>query len=203
MHWHAIEAIATVFAAIGSIAVAIGAIWGDYFRFKWAGPKLALTLDNPRGHFFPRDGTATLFFHLKIKNRRLWSPARDVRVLVERAARPKADGTFVLEPLVYPLPLAWTPSELGDFLRTVFDTETCDLGFINKNTIGFMLSMIVTPSNFQPYVAPNEALRLQVVASGQNAVSKPLFLEIRWDGRWDADKDEMEKHLVVKSIDRL
>ncbi|MGB8592316.1 MAG: hypothetical protein WA755_05525 [Candidatus Acidiferrales bacterium] len=184
--------------------MAIFAIWGDYYRSKWAGPQLTLLLKNPCGDLFPRgDGKRAYYFHLKIKNKRDWSPAKDVRVLIERAARPRPDGSFVLEPLAYPLPLAWTPSELKDFQRTVFDSETCDVGFLTEGTDRFKLSTIFTASNFRDYVTANDALRLRVVASGRNAASKPLFLEIRWNGNWSADKDEMRNYLVVKEIETL
>jgi hypothetical protein len=201
---HAIEAVATVGAAIGTVVVAILAIWGDFFRFKWAGPKLLLSLDDPRGNLFPRaNGMRAYFFHLKVKNRRLWSPAKDVRVLVERAARRKPDGSFGLVPLVYPLPLAWTPRELGDFLRTVFDTEICDVGFLDQNSDRFVLATLFTASNFQNFVVANDAIRLRILALGQNAMSKPLFLEITWYGNWTADRDAMQNHLVVKPIEEL
>jgi hypothetical protein len=204
MHWHAIEAIAAVGAAVGSIFVAVFAIWGDYYRRKWAAPQLSLSLNNSRGDLFPwANGKRAYYFHVKVKNRRVWSPARDVRVLIERAARRRPDETFVLEPLVYPLPLAWTPRELGDFQRTVFDTEICDVGFIVEDADKFRLSTLITPSNFQDFVTAGDALRVQIVASGQNTLSKPLFLEIRWDGKWVADKDELQKHLVVKPIEGL
>jgi hypothetical protein len=199
MWWRAIEAIAALVAAIGSIAVAVLAIWGDLARYLLAGPKLALSLNNPCGDLFPRrDGKTAYYFHLKVANRRLWSPAKDVRVLVERVARRRPDGLFVLEPLVYPLPLAWTPSELRDFQRTIFNTEICDLGFLVEGADRFRLSTVIHPSNFQTDVVAKDALRLRIQASGQNAVSQPLFLEIAWDGTWVADGGVMQKHLVVK-----
>jgi len=108
MCWQALEAIATVGATIGTIFVAICAIGGDYFRRRWAAPQLSLSLRNPKGDTFPRGGAAPgLYFHLRLNNNRDWSPASDVRVLVERVARRTTGSSFVLEPLVYPLPLAW------------------------------------------------------------------------------------------------
>jgi len=205
MCWRAVEVIAGVFTAIGTVLVAVLAIWGDFFRYKLAGPQLELSLNDASGDLTPRtNGAQTYFFHLKVRNRRLWSPAKDVRVLLERIARRGPDGSFFAEPLVYPLPLAWTPSELGDFQRTIADTETCDLGFLDQKPEAFRLSVIIAPGNFKGYVLADSAIHVRIVASGQNATSsKPLFLEIAWDGHWIADREEMRKHLVVKEIDAL
>ena len=205
MCWKVIEVIAAVFAAIGTASTAVLAIWGDFFRYKLAGPQLEVSLNNPRGDLTPRaNQKQAYFFHLKIRNRRLWSPARDVRVLLERIARRRPDGSFFIEPLVYPLPFAWTPRELGDFQRTVADVDTCDLGFLDQGTDRFGLAMLIVPNNFHGYVLANDAIRVRILASGQNVTSsKPLFLELAWDGVWTADREEIQKHLVVKEIAAL
>jgi hypothetical protein len=205
MCWKVIEVIAEAFTAIGTVSVAVLAIWGDFFRYKFAGAQLELSLNDPRGDLTPRtNGTQSYFFHLKIRNRRLWSPARDVRVLLERIARRRPDGSFLTASLVYPLPLVWTPMEVGDFQRTIADIETCDLGFLDQNADRFRLSTLVTPNNFQGYVRANDAIHVRIVAAGQNAtLSKPLFLEIAWDGVWTADREEIQRHLVIKEIPAL
>lgn len=205
MFWKVIEVIALVLTAIGTVSVAVLAIWGDFFRYKFAGPQLELSLNNSRGDLTARaNARQAYFFHLRIRNRRAWSPARDVRVLLERIARRRPDGSFLTEPLVYPLPFVWTPMELGDFQRTVADVDTCDLGFLNQDADRFTLATLITPNNFHGYVRANDAVRVRVVASGQNVTSsKPLFLEIAWDGIWTADRDEIQKHFVIKEIAAL
>jgi len=205
MCWKVIEVIAAVFTAIGTVSVGVLAIWGDFFRYKLAGPQLELSLINPRGDLTSRGNKKlAYFFHLKIRNRRIWSPAKDVRVLLERIARRRPDGSFFTEPLVYPLPFVWTPMELGDFQRTIADAETCDLGFLDQDTDRFRLATLIIPNNFRGYVLANDAIRVRIVASGQNVTSsKPLFLEIAWDGIWTADRDDMKKHFVIKEIASL
>jgi len=184
---------------------AVLAIWGDLIRYKLVGPQLELSLNDPRGHLIPRsNGRHAYFFHLKVQNRRLWSPARDVRVRLESIARRRPDGSFFVEPLVYAIPLAWTPMELNDVQRTIAGTEICDLGFLDENADRFRLSVLITPNDFKGYVLADEAIHVRIVASGQNAtLSKPLFLEIAWDGEWTSDKHDIQKHLVVKEIAAL
>ena len=200
-----IEVIAAVFTAIGTISVAILAIWGNFFRYKFAGPQLELSLNNPHGDQTRRaNQTLTYIFHLKVRNRRQWSPAKGVRTQLERIARRRPDGSFLAEPLVYPLPFSWTPMELREFERTVTETETCDYGFLDQSADRFMLSTFIKPNNFQGYVRHDEAIRVHIVALGQDgSSSKPLFLEVAWDGVWTADKEALQKHLVVKAIAAL
>jgi hypothetical protein len=205
MPWKVVEVLAEVFTAIGTVLVAVVAIWGDFLRYKLAGPQLELSLNDPRGDLTPRTNqTHAYFFHLKIRNRRLWSPAKDVRVLLERIARRRPDGSFFVEPLVYALPMTWTPSEMGEVQRTVAETEMCDLGSLDENSDRFILSAFIRPSNFKGWVLRNDAIHIRIVASGQNATSsKPLSLEIAWDGVWPADDEEIQKHLVIKEIAAL
>jgi len=200
-----VEVIAGMLTALGTIAVAVLAIWGDFFRYKLAGPQLSLALHDARGDPTHRtNGTLAFFFHLKVRNRRLWSPAKDVRVLLERIARRRPDGSFLAEHLVYPLTLIWTPMEVGDFQRTVGGIETCDLGFLDQGSDRFRISALIVPNNVHASVRANEAIRVQIAATGQNVTSsKPLFLEIAWDGNWTANREEMQQHLVIKEVATL
>jgi len=205
MHWKTIGVVAAVVAAIGQLLIAAIAIWGDLFRYKLSGPRLKLSLNDPRGSLVRGGGEKyTYYYHLKIANRRLWAPANDVRVRVEQVSRRGPDGVFVVEPIVYSPILVWTPSNLKDVQRKVSEIETCDLGFIGSDADKFTLSTIVAPANFDGHVRKSEAIRVLITASGQNIKSsKPLLLEIAWDGTWTSDKDSMQRHLVIKQIAAL
>jgi hypothetical protein len=39
---------------------------------------------------------------------------------------------------------------------------------------------------------------IKVQAIADNAESKPLHIEIAWDGQWSEDTRQMQQHLVVK-----
>ena len=57
-----------------------------------------------------------------------------------------------------------------------------------------------TPNNFLGYITAGEAMRVTLVASAHNGNSEPLVLEVSWDGRWSAELDEMQRHLVIKPV---
>lgn len=204
MSWKVLEIVAGIFTAVGTVSVAVLAIWGDYFRYKYAGPALELRLNDERGNRITRpDGSFSYYFHLQITNHRQWAPAKDVRVLVDQIARRGPDASFLPEPLVYPVWLYWTPANVNQPLRTIFNIEMCDLGFLDQKADRFKIAAAVAPAGSQLFVVANGAIRIRIVASGQSGTSKPLFLEIAWDGRWPITRDEVQKHLVVKEISSL
>jgi hypothetical protein len=80
------------FIALGTVVVAILAIWGERIRALIAGPNLEFKLHNPRGNLTERqNGRRTLYYHIKIENKRRWALARRVRVLLVGIAKRASD----------------------------------------------------------------------------------------------------------------
>ena len=120
MDLEVISTIAKVFSAVGTVSVAVLAIWGDKVRAAIAGPKLELKLQNERGNLTVRaNQTRTIYYHLKLTNKRKWSPAKHVRMLVTDIEKKRADGTYFPEPLVAPLQLAWAFPQFHELLPTI------------------------------------------------------------------------------------
>jgi len=195
-----VNTIAQVFAAVGTVAVAILAIWGDKVRAAIAGPKLELQLRDAKGNLTLRGNQQkTIYYHIKVTNRRKWSPARYVRVLVTGLEKKRPDGTFFPEPLACPLQLTWAFPQFHELLPTVATNDICDLGFLDEGAQRFALSPYVLPNNFRGFVQAGESMRVSIIASAHNYESKsPLVLEIAWDGKWSTDMDEMQRHLVIR-----
>jgi hypothetical protein len=191
---------AAVFTAVGTVAVAVLAIWGDWVRDRFAGPKLVLSLRNSRGDVNTRnDGKSTIYYHLDVTNARAWSPAKEVRVLVTAIAKRRPDDSYFPEPIVAPLQLTWAFPTFHVLFPTIGPPDTCDFGFLLEGG-KFSLSTYVTPNNFSGYVAKGEAIRVQVMASAHNGQSKPITIEVSWDGFWSTNLDEIQRHLVLKQL---
>ena len=188
--------------AVGTLAVAILAIWGDWIRDRVAGPKLELALRNDHGDLNPRnDGTREIYYHIAVNNRRRWSPASAVRLLVVGLARRRPDGSYLAEPLVTPLQLTWAFPTFHELFPTVAVSDTCDFGAVDESSGRFRLSTYIFPNNFRGFIEGGEAMRVTVVAEAHNGRSEPLVLEVSWDGQWFPDLDEMRRHLVIRPID--
>ena len=200
MNLDVISTIAKVFAAIGTVTVAILAIWGDKVRAAIAGPKLELELQDARGNLTVRDNQKkTVYYHIRLTNKRRWSPAKHVRVLITGIEKKRPDGTYFPEPLIAPLQLTWAFPQFHELRPTIATSDVCDLGCLDEDAQRFTIPLYVRPNNFRGYVEPGQSMRVSIVASAHNYESKsPLVLEISWDGIWSSDMDELQRHLVIK-----
>jgi len=205
MPCHLIDTLAAVFTAIGTVAVAILAIWGDQVRDCLKGPRLELSLVTPRGDLTVRvDGRKVYYFHLRVKNRPGRNAATGVRVLLQGLSRRTPSGAFVREPQVYPIQLIWTPMEIGEVERTVLHESICDFGFIDQQDLDFYPALVLAPGNFRGIVQKGECVRFEIVAAGQNVFS-PLtaIFEVSWDGQWTENQEEFQRHLVIRKVQSL
>jgi len=209
MEISSVERAASVFTAIGTVAVAIAAIWGDWIRSKIASPRLELSLVSRSDQTKTGAGLLRIYHHIHVRNTRQWSPAKNVRIVVQSLMRKGADGTFFPEYLILPLQLCWVFPNSHELLPTIGPEDRCDLGWLEqtpppsagpKTIEQFKLSTYITPNNFRGFVRANESIRVIVIALSENAESKPLLVEISWDGVWSPDREEMERHLVVKQV---
>ena len=116
--------------AIGTIAIAILAIWGDWFRNKFAAPKLVLRLRDKRGNPTTMNGRNALYYHLVAENKRKWSSAKGVQIMINGIWRKAADGTFKPEILAAEIPLTWAYPQFSPINPTFRDKMECDLGYL-------------------------------------------------------------------------
>lgn len=194
---------AEILEAIGSLVVAVLAIWGDQVRAWLFGPKLELSLAHDVPDLTNRnDGKKALFYHLRITNHG-HTLAEAVTVRCTSIWRKAADGKYRSEQLLYPVLLRWTPAELGRVLVSVRTSDVCDLGSLVENEARFEIAALVRPNNFRGSVAGNESIVVGIEAIGKNVTSKPYFVEISWDGVWSPNINEMAaQHLVVRPANR-
>ena len=199
-----IEAAASVLTAVGTLSVSVLAIWGDKIKDRVFGPRLSLSLVNPKGGLTTRnDGKRVYYYHVKVTNGPHRNAATGVRILLKGVSRRTAGGQFVGLPLVYRLPLVWTPMEPGDVERTVVDESTCDFGNLTQGDV-FRPSLTRTPNNFQGQVDAGSCVRFELVAAGTNVFSpRPTTFEVSWDGQFTVNQEDMQRHLVIREVKGL
>jgi hypothetical protein len=186
------------FIAVGTISVAILAVWGEWVRYQLIGPKLSIHLLDAEGTLTKlTDGTPGRYYKIKVENIRQWAPAKNVRVILTRLSKPAADGTFLPQAFSGPLQLTW--QWVFPQYPTVGPAEVCTFGSLIQGK-RFTLSPYVTPNNFTGYLDPNQRMLIEVKAVADNGESKPLNIEIAWDGCWSDDARTMQSHLVVKVL---
>lgn len=190
--------------AVGTLMVAIFAIiiaiWGDRLRSWGFGPKLSISLLNPKGERNDlNDGRLCRNYHLLVINNRRRAPARNGQVFLTKIFRSAADGNLVDKSFSGPLQLTWQFPENHPQSLLIGPKRVCDLGRIIKGE-PFELMLYFTPNSFERYVATNQKIQVEVLAVSDNGESKPTRIEIVWDGIWTDDTIEMSSHLVVKEV---
>jgi len=182
--------------------VAIIAIWGNRIRSWWSGPRLRISLHNTMGELTKlTDGTPVRYYHLRVVNGRKGSPAQHVRVLLAKIFQSAADGTWADQSFSGPLQLTWQFPQAHPQYPLIGPDDISDLGCIIKGK-QFSITPYIVPNNFNGYVGPNQRIKVEIIAVADNGQSKPVFIEIAWDGNWSDDPAEMGRHLVVKEVAR-
>ena len=186
--------------AIGSIVVSILAIWGDFIRSKIAPPLLRINLNSFEGDpTKSHDGRKFRFYHLCVKNNRIWSIANNVVVNINLLEKPGPDGEWQSAMYCGKIPLAWQFGEVYSSLPSIGKEHICDLGHIAEEN-KFKLKTRISPNNFDGSVDKNEKIRVHLQAVADNAKSNILILEIAWNGKWSSGSKEMAKNLIIKEI---
>lgn len=195
--------IANGLVAIGTIAIAILAIWGDWFRSKFIPPKLSIQVHNFHGDLTSyAGGTPVLFYHLKVVNYRSWSPAKNCRVLLMAIyKREPDDSQFHRVNFNVPSQFFWAPFEITPPQITLAKEQILDFGKIEKTENKFKPCLYLIPNNFQGYVEAKSAIRyaLNIVADNYNSDKYQVF-EVSWNGQWSDNLDIMAQNLIIKEI---
>jgi hypothetical protein len=188
--------------AIGTIGVVVLAIWGDWIRSRFLGPRLVLTLPNPYGSIVQwSDNKKSIFYHLVLINERSTVTAKRCRVILKKTWRKVPTGEFQELSLQVPLFLTWSPSEVNPPYVDVTKDQVLDFGYLKEGEGRFRPSLLTVPFSFEGYVQAQEVLRYGLEIVCDNFVSKRLQVyEVAWDGQWDATVEGMKKHLNIRQV---
>jgi hypothetical protein len=196
------QAIASYLAAIGTIIVALTAIWGDWIRAKFAPPKLKIDVHNLDG--VPTtllNESKAFFYQLKVVNNRSWITVKNCHVQIVYIYKRGLDDQFHACNLSFPIHLVWTPGESSPLFETITHERIFDLGYIQENdSIGFRPNVYQIPNKFEGYVGRGDAYRYSLQIIADNYVSQIQVFEVSWDGTWSDHADIMKKSLVIKEV---
>ena len=181
----------TIPALLGSAGL-LGAI-----KWWWENRRPNISLANTiqplyEGFGDPYTGPPCYWYHLKVTNRSK-RVAGNVYVQLVRADKSRADGSFSKTELAGPVKLLWAqgPNRVSKDIVGLAD-ETCNLGYAMQRNNFFQLDVVHEAQLAPRFILyANERMQIQVIAIGDNAKSKPLNLEITWDGMWSDKPEDM------------
>jgi hypothetical protein len=199
-----------IVVAFGTLAVAVLAIWGNWFRSILAPAKLVIEAHTVRGDptiFPPPTNIANapaprlMFYHLKVVNKRPWLPAQNCRVLLKRITRRGPDNTFLPVPLSVPWQFVWSPADITPSMITLVRENVLDFGFIVEGADAFIPKLYSYPNNFEGCVKKGDAVRYHLLIEATNyAPNAYQVFEVAWDGEWSYEPEKMERHLRITEV---
>jgi hypothetical protein len=197
------DAIINGLVAVGTIAIAVLAIWGEPIRRRWIGTKLNLKLLDPDGEFTNlSNGAPAWYYHVAVENLRPHAPANNAHVVLTKLTKPSADGQFDPEtnPIITgPIPLIRQHAHTLPRLATVGPPAHFDLLNLVQRSDA-QLQLVFVPNNLNPSIKAGERVLVELVAVSDQAQSPPLQVEISWNGQWSTDRSIMKRNLVVRTL---
>lgn len=198
--------IVQAFIALGTVSAVLYALFGPWLRSRLFPPRLTLDLPDAKGmktdvqvrsDAGARDTTA-LWYHVRVENKRRWSPATRVQVFLLRIEEPDASGrpatTWRGE-----VPILWSVNEAHPRERTIGYPALCDLcSLVKEKWLQLHPIIAVLAMKHQRREACDLTLHLQ--ARGMEADSNLLCVRVTWDGGWEDDTEAMAKRLVVQVV---
>jgi len=179
--------------AIGTVAVAILAIWGEQVRARFAPPKVTLRLHTFRGIpavltipgvNMPSGGKRARYYHLKAVNVG-WLTVQNCRVLLTGIRRREADGTYTPTAFPVPFPFIWSGEEPGSEAVTITTERVFDFGRVIEGGDVFEPRLRAFPNTFDGVVRRGEAVRYELAVDASNYGSRtPHVFEVTWDGEY-------------------
>jgi hypothetical protein len=188
--------------AIGTIAVVIVAIWGDWIKYKLIPPKLTIEPHNLRGTVTRfTNGPRVIYYHLRVSNKRSWSIANNCKVVLRTIARRLPNGDFQRVPLAVEPSFVWAPAETTPPVIELSHDQTVDFGRVVEAGEQFEPVLNRYPNNFDGFVASGQAVRysLEVVADGFKTNRLQVF-EVAWNGQWSDNLDTMSHNLTIREV---
>jgi hypothetical protein len=199
-----VNAIINLGVALGTIALAILAVYGDCIRSWLTGPRLSLVIADAKPSPFPTaQGEPRWYWFLKVVNSRPSASATNCVVQLKTLSRRLSNGDFADIRLAYSLVLYWPPREFTAWTKTVRQNEPVDFGYVAKGSSRFAPSARAYPLNFAGFLEPNGTMRYGFEIVSDQFVSPTLHeFEVSWDGEWTDDVDDMANHLKIRQLTR-
>ncbi|MFH1919075.1 MAG: hypothetical protein ABIP48_04190 [Planctomycetota bacterium] len=209
----AIDLVIGFFVAVGTIAVALLAIWGESAR-RWAlGPRLRLekVVHKNEPEWVPTQ--SEWYFHLRVENTSS-RPAVNCCVRLRRFERLDKDGKRADESFVVPLQYCWPFSAAGDNptitadpgkgVRRIVNNEVIDFGSLKrengKEEVRFR-PWLYAPSDFceRAFLSPGDTgwYHLEIISDEFTSRICQVFKVEYSEHGWTVDKNEIRKHLKI------
>ena len=186
-------------SAVGTIAVAIIAVWGEWIKSAVVPPKLKIEIHNTKGQpgVTGREGIETYYYHLKVINTRRWAPSHNSRVVLTEYYKLLPDGKWQQFVMTVEPVFKWAPSDQTKMFETVHSQFVFDFVKLTRGK-NFEPCLNRTFNDFNGNVTPNGAIRYGLrVISDEFEQRKAQIFQVTWNGGWPG---EVESSVKIEEI---
>jgi hypothetical protein len=198
-------------AMIATFTAVLVALFGELFRSKVFPPLLdmqLLSLEGEKGiiKYFSKDGTVVRsedarYYHVRITNRRRFTPAHNVQVFLIRLEEPGPDGQFRVV-WAGEIPMRWRNHEINPSSMTIGHSVDCDLCTVGRDK-WLSLSPLIVPHTLNAIRQDKCNLIVSLQTRSDKADSSICRIRVSWDGQWEDGDKEMKQHLAVTQLSPL
>jgi hypothetical protein len=190
--------IVSVVLAIGTLALAAVALWGERLRQWWNRPRLRLSLGDPNLTHLTPSKRKGWYYQLHIENDRIPSPAENVEVRLTHVYLKGPDDSWQEHHFSGPVQVMWREPEART--RTIGPDAYATFAYLLEDEVAAHLQLYWRPNNLEEAakILPNRTMKLRFKVVSNTAQSNELAIEIAWDGTWVEGRSEMPRHMVVK-----
>jgi hypothetical protein len=191
---HIVKALAEVGTAVGTVAVAVLAIWGDHIRAWLDPPQLVLGPGSLSVLVNANNGRKQRYYLIRVRNKRRPRPAHEVRPMLTCLEERENDGFNKL--FTERLFLQWDRQESLWPELTVGTDAFFSLFFIQDDG----LLEFTSSSSLVHFPAQHQAgtYRATVQAISEETDSKQYQVTIHWSGGWHDGNAEIKPHCRVE-----
>lgn len=197
-----------VIEAVGVIATVIIifiALFGEKIKQLWNSPKLKIDLTEPTCNITgPPSKQWGWYYRIKVWNKRKRVPAENTILNLNKVYKKTSEYDWQEQHFSGPSQINWqwtktTPRKIN----IGYNEEIATFGSILEHGNLFNLKLYEYPNNLRRSIQANEPTVLEFQAVAYNAKSKPLLVEVSWNGEWSNKELEMKKKFVVHQIKKI
>ena len=200
----------TALGVAGTWLIAVIAIWGERIRSWFFKPKLEIALLNPKGELVTRPVTSggasvltqqsfqTRYYHIRLINKARWPVAHDAQVQIIQMEEP---GPAANRKLSTPA-CCRCPGVMRSFIlrRELLGLRQTPTSCSCETMAGSTSRRCSSRTTSRCCIKAIQIFGSLLQARSTEADSKPLRLQIAWDGKWDQGEAEMAKHIRSFSV---
>lgn len=138
------------------------------------------------------------YFHITVTNSRLWSPARESRVICHSIKKLDRDGKTTTESYATRIPLLWSHWDVLGRIRDLYSSDLCDICFVHEGNPELHLPLWFTNTAVVSSIKADERLDFKLEFEHLGGIAREKWrVSITWNGQWREPHAAMKENVKI------